>query len=307
MPRTNLVFAVTILLLGAALAYALVRPTPSELDEAAVRAIVDEALAAPASSASESAIRSIVADILTERETPAQSGAELDPATLNPLIESYLLENPSILQRVSDALRAEVRAAEIAQTTEALAAAQSQIYDDPANVVLGNPQGDVTLVELFDYNCTYCRSAMPDMATLLADDPNLRVILKEFPILSEDSDAAARVGVLVARAGADYWAFHERLFAGRGQVNLDAALKAAQELGLDPAGLRLEIETPGVSDVIRRNHDLARALNISGTPTYIIGDEIIPGAIGLEGLRARIANMRACGKTSCDDAEASNG
>lgn len=307
MPRTILALAVTILLLGAALAYALVRPTPSGLDEAAVRAIVDEALAAPTRSASESAIRTIVSDILAERETLPQSGAELDPATLNPLIESYLLENPSILQRVSDALRAEVLAAEAAQTRAALAAMQSQIYDDPANVVLGNPEGDVTLVELFDYNCTYCRSAMPDMAILLADDPNLKVILKEFPILSKDSDDAARVGVLVARAGADYWAFHEKLFTGRGQVNLDAALKAAQELGLNPVSLRLELETPSVSDVIRRNHDLARALNVSGTPTYIIGDEIIPGAIGLEQLRNRIDNMRACGETSCDGAEASKG
>lgn len=307
MPRTNLVLAITILLLGAALAYALTRPTPSGIDEAAVRAIVDEALAPPARPASELAIRTIVADILAEREPLPQSGAALDPATLNPLIESYLLENPSILQRVSDALRAEAQAAETAQTKAALAAMQSQIYDDPANVVLGNPEGDVTLVELFDYNCTYCRSAMPDMATLLADDPNLKVVLKEFPILSKDSDDAARVGVLVARAGADYWAFHERLFTGRGQVNMDAALKAAQELGLNPISLRLELETPAVTEVINRNHDLARALNVSGTPTYIIGDEIIPGAIGLEQLRNRIANMRACGETSCDGAEASKG
>lgn len=307
MPRTNLALAATVLLLGAALAYALVRPIPSGIDEAAVRAIVDDALSAPASSASESAIRSVVADILTERETLSQSAPQLDPATLNPLIESYLLENPSILQRVSDALRAEVRAAEVAQTRAALAAAQSQIYDDPANVVLGNPKGDVTLVELFDYNCPYCRSAVPDMATLLADDPNLRVILKEFPILSKDSDDAARVGVLVARAGADYWAFHEKLFTNRGQVNMDAALEAARGLGLNPVSLRLELETPSVSDVISRNHDLARVLNISGTPTYIIGDEIIPGAIGIEELRTRIANMRACGKTFCDDVQASKG
>ena len=101
------------------------------------------------------------------------------------MIESYLLANPSILQRVSEALRAEVRAAETAEARAALATMQSQIYEDPDNVILGNPQGDVTLVELFDYNCTYCRSAMPDMATLLAEDLNLKVILKEFPILSK--------------------------------------------------------------------------------------------------------------------------
>jgi protein-disulfide isomerase len=166
--------------------------------------------------------------------------------------------------------------------------------------VLGNPQGDVTLVEMFDYNCTYCRSAMPDMATLLAEDPNLKVILKEFPILSQESIDAARVSVLVARSDVDYWAFHEKLFTGRGQVTAEAALTAAQDLGLNPINLRLEMETPRVTAVIERSHEIARALRISGTPTYIIGDEIIPGAIGLEQLRTRIANMRACGKTACD-------
>jgi protein-disulfide isomerase len=305
MPRLTFALATTVLLLGAGLAFALVRPTGSGLDEAAVRAIVDEALTSPAQPASESAIRTIVADILAESDAPPHSGGELDPATLNPMIESYLLENPSILQRVSDALRAEVRATQMAEAKAALASMQTQIYEDPDNVVLGNPDGDVTLVEMFDYNCSYCRSAVPDMATLLAEDPNLKVILKEFPILSKESEDAARVAVLVRRAGLDYWAFHEKLFAGRGQVTMDAALQAAQDLGLNPINLRMEMETPSVSGVIERNHQLAAALSVSGTPTYIIGDEIIPGAIGLEQLRLRIANMRACGKTMCEPEPAS--
>jgi protein-disulfide isomerase len=300
MPRLTLALAATVLLLGAGLVFALVRPAGSGLDEAAVRAIVDEALAAPSQPASESAVRSIVADILAERNAPLHSGATLDPATLNPMIESYLLENPSILQRVSDALRIEVRAVEMAQAKAALASMKTQIYEDPDSAVLGNPNGDVTLVEMFDYNCTYCRSAMPDMAALLADDPNLKIILKEFPILSKGSDDAARIGVLVGRAGVDYWAFHEKLFTGRGQVTMDTALEAAQDLGLNPITLRLEMGTPSVSDAIDRSHGLARALNISGTPTYIIGSEIIPGAVGLAQLRTRIANMRACGETDCD-------
>ncbi len=294
MPRLTFALAATVLLLGAGLAFALVRPVGSGLDEAAVRDIVSQALAAPAQPASESAIRTIVADILAER-APSQSGVSLDPETLNPMIESYLLENPTILQRVSDALRTEARIAEMAQAKAALTAMRPQIYEDPDNVVLGNPEGDVTLVEMFDYNCGYCRSAVPDLATLIAEDPNLKVILKEFPILSKESDDAARVGVLVARADVDYWAFHEKLFTGRGQVTMDAALKAAQDLGLNPITLRMEMVTPSVSGTIERNHQLARALNVSGTPTYIIGEEIIPGAIGLDQLRTRIANMRACG------------
>jgi len=305
MPRLTIALTATVLLLGAGLAFALVRPADSGLDETAVRAIVDEALASPAQPASESAIRTIVADILAERDAPPHSGDDLDPATLNPMIESYLLANPSILQRVSDALRAEVRATQMAEAKAALTSMRTQIYEDPDNVVLGNPQGDVTLVEMFDYNCGYCRSAVPDMATLLAEDPNLKVILKEFPILSQESEEAARVAVLVRRADVDYWAFHEKLFTGRGQVTMDAALNAAQDLGLNPITLRMEMETPSVSEVIERNHALAQALSVSGTPTYIIGDEIIPGAIGLEQLRVRIANMRACGKTVCEADSAS--
>jgi protein-disulfide isomerase len=305
MPRLTIALATSVLVLGAGLAWALVRPTGAGLDEAKVRSIVNEALAAPAQPATESAIRTVVADILAERDTPRHSAPELDAAALNPMIESYLLENPSILKRVSDALQAEVRATEAAQAKAALATMKIQIYEDPDNVVLGNPQGDVTLVEMFDYNCGYCRSAVPDMATLLAEDPNLKVILKEFPILSKESDDAARVAVLVRRAAVDYWSFHEKLFTGRGQVTLDAALQAAKNLGLNPITLRMEMVTPAVSAVIDRNHELARALNVSGTPTYIIGDEIIPGAIGLEQLRTRIANMRACGKTFCETEPAS--
>ena len=307
MSRLTVALAAATLLLGAGLAYALVRPAPSGLDEAAVRAIVSEALASPASAADTSSIRTVVADILAEREARPQSGNAIDPATLNPMIESYLLENPSILQRVSDALRIEVRMAEAARAKQALSTMQVQIYEDPANVVLGNPEGDVTLVEMFDYNCGYCRQSVPDMATLLAEDPNLKIILKEFPILSQESEQAARIGVLVAQADVDYWSFHEQLFTGRGQVTMDAALAAAKNLGLNPIDLRMQADTPAVSEVLARNHQLAQALNVSGTPTFIIGDEIIPGAIGIEELRTRIANMRACGKSLCEETVATGG
>ncbi len=299
MSRVTVALAATVLLLGAGLAYALVRPTGAVLDEAAVRAIVEDALSGPVQTANVSSIRTIVADVLAEDKAPLTSSQPIDPATLNPMIEAYLLENPSILQRVSDALRNELQAAEAAQAKAALATMQTQIYEDPANVVLGNPEGDVTLVEMFDYNCGYCRSSVPDMATLLAEDPNLKIILKEFPILSQESEDAARVGVLVAQADVDYWAFHEQLFTGRGKVTVDAALQAAQSLGLNPADLRTQMGTPAVTEILARNHQLAQGLNISGTPTFIIGDEIIPGAIGLEQLRTRIANMRACGKSDC--------
>jgi len=158
----------------------------------------------------------------------------------------------------------------------------------------------VTLVEFFDYNCGYCRSALPDLATLLAEDPNLRVIFKEFPILSNESIDAARIAVLVGDSDVDYWSFHEALFTSRGKVDKDVALAAAADLGLSPVSLELDMGTDSVSRTIQTSYEIAKALNITGTPTYIIGNEVIPGAIGVDELRQRIANMRECGETQCD-------
>ena len=264
-------------------------PAVQALDEAQVRAIVSEMIAA------------------REAELTAKgpiNTAEIDPTILNPMIEDYLMGDPSILQRLSDKLEEEIRVAEAAAAKEAIATLQDAIFNDPDHNVIGNPNGDVTLVEMFDYNCGYCRGALPDLVTLIAEDPNLKVILKEFPILSKDSVDAARVAVLVSREPVDYWTFHQTLFSTRGSVTGRVALDAARALGLNPVTLELGMESAEVTKVIQKSYDIAKALKVSGTPTYIIGDEIIPGAIGLEELRLRIANMRECGATSCADAAA---
>ncbi len=250
-----------------------------------------------------SAVETIVADFMAgqpQQNTPGGVAvAELDPGKLNPMIETYLMENPSILQRVSERLQEEVVAQRKAATRTQLATLSSAIYEAPGQIVLGNPEGDVTLVEMFDYNCGYCRQALPNLATLIDEDPNLRVILKEFPILSQGSADAARVAVQVAEADVDYWTFHEALFTSPGQVDKAVALKAASDLGLNPITLEMGMNTPAVSAVIEASYKIAEALDISGTPTYIIGDEIIPGAVDIDQLRNRIANMRACGSTNC--------
>jgi protein-disulfide isomerase len=307
MPRLTLFLIALIAVLGFGIAYVAVRPMPQAgMTEAQVRSIVDEAIAAAPAPITDDAVRSLIAAALAERESRLQqSHVAIDAATLNPMIEDYLLSNPRILQRVSEALELEIRAAQAEQARAAIAAKRSEIYDDPDHIVLGNPDGDVTLVEMFDYNCGYCRQALPDLATLIADDPNLRVILKEFPILSEESVDAARIGVLVGEAKADYWTFHQKLFTTRGRIDAEAALAAARDVGLNPVELELKMRTPEVTAVLDRSYALANALRVSGTPTYIIGDEIIPGAVGLEALRGRITNMRACGRTDCATAASS--
>lgn len=283
--------------LGATL---LTRPA---VDEAAARAIAEDvvAKAKPEPGLTASAVETIVADLIARqpKQDLPQSTAALDQSTLNPMIEDYLLNNPRILQKVSAALDAQLTAERAAATKTALAELKPAIYEGDGHIVLGNPNGDVTLVEMFDYNCGYCRQALPDLATLLDSDKNLKVILKEFPILSQGSVDAARIAVLVADSDVDYWAFHQALFTSRGQVDKAAALKAASDLGLNPITLEMGMNAPKVVGVIEQSYRIADKLKITGTPTFIIGEEVIPGAIGLEALKSRIANMRACGATVC--------
>lgn len=273
-------------ILAGALGYSLITPPEPQTDAVAVRAIVEQVLDEQAAMAAATA--------------PAEPEvASIDPAVLNPMIEQFLLNDPKVLQRVSTALEETLRAEETARSETALAEFRDKIFNAPDQIVLGNPEGDVTLVEFFDYNCGYCRAALPDLAALLEEDPNLKVILKEFPILSNESIDAARVAILVGQSDASYWNFHSALFSSRGKVDKAAALAAAQDLGLSPVELELKMGDASVAQTIQASYEIAQALGISGTPTYIIGNEIIPGAIGADELRARIADMRACGKSQC--------
>jgi protein-disulfide isomerase len=254
----------------------------------------------PVSTLSDADIRGIVTDAL-KQDKPAAAMAELDSGKVNKLVEDYLLSDPTILQRMNDKLAADKQVAARKAMKDELTAHASEIYQSADNIVLGNPKGDVTLVEMFDYNCTYCRQALPDMASLLADDPNLKVILKQFPILTPGSVDAARVGVLVSEnPNIDYWQFHQKLFSMRaGEVGADQALQVAEQLGGNRVEMMLDMNGKKPTAAIQQTYDLAKALNIGGTPTYILGDELIPGALPLEQLKQKIANLRACGSTEC--------
>ena len=288
MSRVTLALVALVGILAGAFGYQAINKPVPQTDTVAVQALIDEAISA------------YDARRLAEASSAPQDVASIDPAVLNPMIENFLMGDPKILQRMSLALDTTLQAEERSQATTAIASMQEAIFNDPGQVVLGNPDGDVTLVEFFDYNCGYCRAALPDLAALLADDPNLRVVLKEFPILSNESIDAARIAVLVGEADVDYWTFHEALFTSRSQVDKQVALAAAADLGLSPVSLELDMGTEAVSQTIQTSYEIARALNITGTPTYIIGNEIIPGAIGIDELKSRIANMRACGETECE-------
>ncbi|MBU1175512.1 MAG: DsbA family protein [Alphaproteobacteria bacterium] len=256
----------------------------------------------PAPAPTSDDIRAMIAEEIANADVTARMAATpaVDAATLDPMIESYLLANPSILEKMSVALNAERKSAELEQNRVAIAAIHDDIFKNPDHAVVGNPEGDVILVELFDYNCSYCRTAVGDLAEIIAADPDLKVVLAEFPILSQGSVEAARVAIAVNRAGADYWDFHLAMFTTRGQASKETALDAAEALGLDRNTISADADSDAVSEIIQKSYDIAQILSIAGTPAYIVGDEVVSGAVGPDALKERIANLRACGSTVCD-------
>ena len=175
------------------------------------------------------------------------------------------------------------------------------IFSSPRGVKLGNAEGDVTLVEFFDYNCGYCKRAMSDMLDLMKSDPKLKVVLKEFPVLGEGSVEAAQVAVAVRmqdKSGKKYIDFHTKLLGGRGPADKARALAVAKEAGFDMARLEKDMESEEVKRTLEENFKLAEAMGMNGTPSYVIGKQVVVGAVGLAGLQEKISLAR-CGKETC--------
>lgn len=175
---------------------------------------------------------------------------------------------------------------------QALTARWNEVYHDPEAPVAGNPDGDVTLVEFFDYRCGYCKQVHPAVKALVAEDGRIRFVSKEFPILGPPSSFAARAA-LASRSFGGYHAFSDALMSMRGKLTARRVMEIAGSLGIDPARLGREMDDPAIETAIARNHDLARALAIQGTPTFIVGRYIIRGAVDAATLREIIAEVRA--------------
>jgi protein-disulfide isomerase len=216
-------------------------------------------------------------------------------------IRDYLIANPEVLQEVVNELDRR-RTDQIAQQqAQAIDDYRELIFDSTRQVVLGNPNGDVTLVEFFDYNCPYCKAALGDMNRLVTDDPNLRIVLKEFPVLGAGSTEAAQVAVAVDMLAPDlYGQFHQLLLGSSAQADGDLAIAAAEEVGLNADDIRALMDTPEVSAVIQESYTLADALGLTGTPSYVLGNSVIVGAVGYDSLRQMIDSVRACGQTTCN-------
>lgn len=233
---------------------------------------------------------------------PAQAFAfdDQQKKELGEFIKQYLIANPEIMLEVQDALQKKQQMAQQVKATMAIENNTDGIFDSNDDVTLGNPKGDVTVVEFFDYNCTYCRHALPDMQALLKKDKNVRFVLKEFPILGPDSVAAHRVADAFRRLAPEkYSDFHVALLSSDGRASEDTAIQVASSLGVSEDKIRAEMKKSPNDDIVQATYQLAANLGISGTPSYVIGNEMVPGAVGIDDLEAKVKNMRACGKTNC--------
>jgi protein-disulfide isomerase len=217
------------------------------------------------------------------------------------IVHDYLVTHPEVLQEAMTELEKRQTAAETEKHKAAVKAHAKALFSSPDQVTLGNPNGNVTFVEFFDYNCGYCKRAMSDMLTLLKTDSKLKVVLKEFPVLGPGSVEAARVAVAVRMqdtTGKKYLEFHQKLLGGRGHADRARALAVAKEVGMDMARIEKDMKSPEVEKSLRQDFKLAEALGLNGTPSYVIGDNVIVGAIGLQGLQEKINSAR-CGKETC--------
>ena len=231
---------------------------------------------------------------------PALALDDAQKKEIGDFIKEYLVENPEILLDVQEALQRKQQEEQQAKAGQAITDNEKAIFTSDYDIALGNPQGDVTIVEFFDYNCGYCKRALSDMDDILTEDKNVRFVLKELPILGPDSLAAHKVSAAVRDLAPEkYGEFHRALLGGEGRATEESAIALAGTLGVPEADIRKTMADKPHDDAVRQAYSLANDLGITGTPSYVIAQETVFGAVGADDLREKIANVRACGKASC--------
>ncbi len=242
--------------------------------QAAVLAVVFALAASPGTMA---------ADALSPEQKKAVEG----------VIRDYLLTNPEVIIEAIEVLRERERSAEDEKRAATLAKRGAELRNSPGAPVAGNPKGDVSVVEFFDYNCGYCKRVLPTMRALLKSDPNVRYVFKELPILSSGSEAAARAALAAWRISPKkYMVFHAALMETRGSIDGDRAMEVAASVGLDEKALKAAMDDPAVEEELALNRDLASDLGITGTPAFVVGDQVAPGAVNAKTLRHMIEVAR---------------
>ena len=217
---------------------------------------------------------------------PAAKGA------IEEIVRDYIKAHPEVIEESLEHLGERRQAEALQRGREVVAAHQDELFRDPDSPVHGNPSGDVTVVEFFDYRCRYCRAVAGTVTQLLKDDPKVRLVYKDYPILGDLSVVASKAA-LAARAQDKYPAFHEALMAVKGELTEGSVLEIAAGVGLDTARLTADMQAPAITQLIEKNRSLGKALGLTGTPVFIVGPELAPGALDLAEMKALVAQARA--------------
>jgi len=240
------------------------------------------------------ALAGLAGAVLTSTAQPAVAADALTPAQkeeVKKLVREYILENPSVLNEAQETLEANNEKMKGEKRAKAMASRRQEILNPSEATIIGNPKGDVTVVEFFDYNCGYCKQMFQAIAELLKEDTNMRLVLKEYPILGASSISASRAA-LAARKQSKYTDFHLALLGYKGQLSDSVILVIAQNVGLDTKKLQDDMKDPVITDILVKNHSLADDLGIDGTPQIIVEGNFLPGAVPKSSLVQAIATAR---------------
>jgi len=231
-----------------------------------------------------------VAVIVPAQAADAPAAKAADRAAMESIVHDYLMQHPEVIIQAVQSYQESIEAAKDKAAHEALAKNQAQLLNDPATQVAGNPAGDCPVVEFFDNQCPYCQANEPVLQALLKQDGRIKLVLKEFPILGPISTIAAKAALASVKQG-KYAEFHAALLAHKGHYDKESIVdEIAKSVGLDLDRLHKDMEQPEVAKEIDRNLELGRALDISGTPGFVIGDQIVSGALSIDELKKSIAD-----------------
>lgn len=224
----------------------------------------------------------------------ASESAPVEREEIETIVRNYLLENPELLIEMQQALESKQQEQQRLANLQVIEDAKDDIFNAEYDGYVGNPDGKTTIVEFYDYNCGYCKRAQEDMLALTEADPDLRFVLKEFPILGPDSTKAHIVSMAFRTMMPEKYAdFHNQLIGAPGRATEESAIRIATALGADEAALRNEMKNPAIGAAFEKTYELANRLSITGTPSYVVGSEVVFGALGRDVLAQKIAEARA--------------
>ena len=217
--------------------------------------------------------------------------APLQRQQVEAIIHDYLRQHPDVLIAALRQAEDKLHKDDEAKASHAVVRNRQAVFNDPSTPVGGNPHGDVSIVEFFDYRCPYCKEVEPSLEAMVKQDPQLRLVYKEFPILGPVSVTAAHAALAAQNQG-KYDAFHRAMMGVRGNITDETVYRVAASVGLNVDELKRDMASPQIAQTIKDNMKLADALDIRGTPAFVIGDKVVPGAADLDTLKSMVAEAR---------------